>query len=279
MSSYSYYDFYAIDQPLTPAQRKEIDGYSSRSTPSSRRASFEYHYGSFKYEPKQVLLDHFDMALYASSYGQYQLMIKLPADMVDFRALRAYEITGKGDYWCVVSIKRHEPWVLVDLNFSTEYHEWMEAEGWLDDLIPLRAQLLKGDYRLLYLAWLHLADSELPAEAEWEEPPVPAGLGSLDPALLAFQEFWSIDDSLIAAAAEQSAAPTENPDLTLQLAQLSEAEKDHFLALCLAEESKAGLQLRRRLQDLSPQTKVYTTSRRNLSALRTLRDRYQANAN
>lgn len=40
------------------------------------------------------------------------------------------------------------------------------------------------------------------------EPPVPPGLGQLDPALEAFTEFFAIDEDLIAAAAEASPSLT-----------------------------------------------------------------------
>ena len=34
---------------------------------------------------------------------------------------------------------------------------WTEGEGWLDDLIALREELIQGDFRVLYLAWLKAA--------------------------------------------------------------------------------------------------------------------------
>ena len=31
---------------------------------------------------------------------------------------------------------------------------WEEGEGWMASLIPIRANLLAGDFRALYLGWL-----------------------------------------------------------------------------------------------------------------------------
>ena len=38
--------------------------------------------------------------------------------------------------------------------------EWMEGEGWLAALAPLRQDMLRGDWRGLYLAWLKAASLE-----------------------------------------------------------------------------------------------------------------------
>jgi hypothetical protein len=47
---------------------------------------------------------------------------------------------------------------VLDLDFNPESGEgWMEAEAGLSRFIQLRADLLAGDYRLLYLAWLQAA--------------------------------------------------------------------------------------------------------------------------
>lgn len=43
------------------------------------------------------------------------------------------------------------------LDFSTEDSEdfWIDGEVYLAQLLPLYDQLLNGDYRFLYIAWLH----------------------------------------------------------------------------------------------------------------------------
>lgn len=199
-----------------------------------------------------MLLQHFDMAMYASSYGQFQLMIKLPADLMDFSALRAYDIEGEGDYFTCVSVERHAQSVLIDLDYSwEEYGDWLEAEGLLDGMLPLRAQLLKGDHRLLYLAWLHIATNELDEETEWEEPPVPPGLANLAPALEAFMDYWQIDDAMVAAAARKSSAAQQGENLAQYLPQLSEEEKDGFLRALLDEDGPTGIRLQRKLKSMS----------------------------
>lgn len=48
MSEYQYYEFRAIDRPLTEAQKSKISALSSRAHVTSRMASFVYNYGDFR---------------------------------------------------------------------------------------------------------------------------------------------------------------------------------------------------------------------------------------
>ncbi|MEM6765423.1 MAG: hypothetical protein AAF655_10870 [Bacteroidota bacterium] len=63
MSEYQYYDFYAIDKPLTQEQIAVISTFSSRTHPTPRRATFEYNYGDFSYNQEEVVSTYFDMML------------------------------------------------------------------------------------------------------------------------------------------------------------------------------------------------------------------------
>ena len=53
MSEYQYYEFQAVDRPLTQEQMSELRAYSSRAqiTPSS--FVNVYHWGSFKGNPEK----------------------------------------------------------------------------------------------------------------------------------------------------------------------------------------------------------------------------------
>ena len=43
MSEYQYYEFQAIDRPLTPEEQEAVARLSSRVAPHPRRAVFVYH--------------------------------------------------------------------------------------------------------------------------------------------------------------------------------------------------------------------------------------------
>ena len=53
MSEYQYYEFLALDQPLTNAQMAELRRCSTRAEISSTRFFNEYHWGDLKGDPKR----------------------------------------------------------------------------------------------------------------------------------------------------------------------------------------------------------------------------------
>lgn len=65
----------------------------------------------------------------------------------------------------------------------------------LPEIAPVRELLIGGDLRPLYVAWLACNGDD-----EALEPPVPAGLGKLTPALKALAKFYEVSLDLIAAA-------------------------------------------------------------------------------
>jgi len=55
MSEYQYYEFLAIDQPLSEKEQAEVGSYSSRAEVSPTRAVFTYNYGDFRGDPRKIL--------------------------------------------------------------------------------------------------------------------------------------------------------------------------------------------------------------------------------
>lgn len=267
MSEYQFYDFYAIDKALSPAQHKTVASYSSRSTTSSRRATFVYNYGDFRYEPENVLADFFDIAIYVANWGSRRLLMRFPANLVDFSALMDYQYEYAGDCYEYVRIKKKGKFVIVDLWAEQEGGYWIDGDGWLDDLLSVREQILEGDYRVLYLAWLRFATLDLLTLEEDEvyegeegdliEPPVPANLGKLDTGLKNFVKFWNIDKDIIASASKTSKVKKakDKLDLSKFIGKLSAKDKEELLHQLLIDETQAQYQLKQKLQDFLPQKK------------------------
>lgn len=129
---------------------------------------------------------------------------------------------------------------------------WVEGEGWLSSLAPLRRDILEGDYRALYLAWLRVAELDC-RDNNMPEPPVPPGLRELSPPLESFVEFLELDEYLLQAAAEASAPIQPSPAIPLEqaISRLSPEERDLFLIRLARGEPHLSLALRRRLQELT----------------------------
>ena len=92
-------------------------------------------------------------------------------------------------------------YVLVDLTSSADEpdDEFDDVQG-IGRFLPLRAELMSGDLRFAYLAWL-LAVETGDVDDEAVEPTVPAGLRKLTAAQRAVVDFLRIDIDLVAAAA------------------------------------------------------------------------------
>ena len=234
MSEYQYYEFAAVDRPLTLQQQAELRHWSSRATISSSRFINEYHWGNFKGNPEDWMRRYFDAHVYLTNWGHCRLMLRLPRAALEASELAPFIVpaTEDSDFEPVFSAeKTAEHWIL-DWNFNDDSGEferfWNQDDGadWMERLLALRDELLRGDPRPLYLGWLARAhrgefgDSDL-------EPPLPAGLDTLTPAQQAQAEFLLIDpDWLSAAAADSpalSAGDSEDADVELWLQEQTEA--------------------------------------------------------
>jgi hypothetical protein len=251
MSEYQYYEFQAIDRPLSEKEQAEVGSLSSRAEVTSTRAVFTYSYGDFRSDPEKVLQKYFDAMLYLTSWGTKQLAFRLPRVLVDAKALAAYRYE---DLISTLVAKNH---IVLDICFHDEEGgSWVEGEGWLSSLAMLRRDILLGDYRALYLAWLKAIsiEAELEEHEDQLEPPVPAGLKKLSAPLKSLVDLFEIDDDLIAMAAEASVANKEAVafDIEQQIAKLSEQERIDFLVRVAKGDPQVNVQLFKRLKELAP---------------------------
>jgi len=225
VSEYQYYEFQAVDRPLTQEQMSELRTYSSRAhiTPSS--FINVYNWGDFRGDPDKLMELYFDAFLYLANWGTRRLMLRLPERLFEPQVVNPYCSSD------CVSSSYHNGNVILSFLSDSEDFEWVEGEGWLASILPVRSDLLKGDYRALYLGWLLAVQSDKIAGDE-PEPPVPPGLGTLSASLDRFVAFLRIDSDLIAAAAEGSQEQGKGPsekDFHSWVRNLPGTEKDQLL--------------------------------------------------
>jgi hypothetical protein len=133
----------------------------------------------------------------------------------------------------------------------------------LTPCLPIRAELLRGDLRALYLRWLVGVQSE-DVDGDVPEPPVPAGLRDLSPALRSLVQFLDIDSDLLEAAAElsvdQELADAPSEILSSWIATLPEQENNGLLfRIALRNDPHVGIDLIRRFQEECPDAAVATS--------------------
>lgn len=236
MSEYQCYEFVALDLPLTGKQMAELRALSTRAEISPTRFWNEYQWGDLKADPARLMARYFDAHLYFANWGTHRLMLRIPKARLDLKALKPYfvgrhaaRLTSTGEH------------VLIDLGSDTEEPEYDEqSQGSLAALSPLRAELMRGDLRPAYLAWL-LAVSADDLDDDAEEPSVPAGLAELSAAQEAMVEFLRIDVDLVSAAKRGSAAVAkDDASFRRWLAALPSKEKDAWLGRA-ADDPELGL--------------------------------------
>ena len=262
MSEFQCHKFKTIDRPLTNAERDAVDALSSRGHVTSTSATFIYHYSNFRHSPETVLEKYFDAYLYFTNWGTKQLMFRLPADLVDAEALwkYCYEDDWGSSY---TKVRRRGDYYILDMNFSEEEGGgWMEEEDYdLGDLARIREDILKGDYRALYLLWVKFSnesidedeeeDDEIMDDEDMAPPPVPPNLKKLTGALKSFIDFFEIDQDLVSAAQSASsavAAPVY--DYEKLLSQLPDSERLDWLKRLLKGEQRLEVLLKKRLEKL-----------------------------
>ena len=245
MSEYQYYEFLALDKPLTEKQRAELRELSTRAEITATRFVNEYHWGDFRGDPRQMMERYFDAFLYLANWGTRHLMFRLPRGVLDAETAEQYCYTD------AASVTETDDHLIISLYADRDPDDyWDETTGELGAMVQARSELAAGDLRLLYLAWL-LAIQWDDVDDEGTEPPIPAGLGNLSAALQAIVDFLEIDADLIAVAAEASPDITEEKDdgLAEWITSLPAKEKDKLLAMvAVGEGAQVQALLRRRFR-------------------------------
>jgi hypothetical protein len=268
MSEYQYYEFQAIDRPLTDREMSTLRNYSSRATITSTRFVNRYSYGSFKGNASEWMDKYFDAFLYLANWGTHELMLRLPRGALDLETAQRYLM---GD---AASARAKGDAVILSFLSEQEGDDWVEGDegsGWMSSVIPVRADLASGDLRVLYLGWLLCAQAQV-LDEDGLEPPVPAGLDRLSAPIRAFADFLRIDDDLIAVAAERSSPAASNDSSRKELERwvgaLPDLEKtDLLVRLVGGDEPHLRAELLRRFRSTRPEVVSATAQPRTVSEL------------
>jgi hypothetical protein len=267
MSEYQYYEFQSVDRRLTQSEQEALSQVSSRAQISSTKAIFVYSYGDLPGNEKQLLIKYFDAMFYIANWGSLQLMFRFPKGLVDVELMRKYCVED------IVEVSEINNFVILEISINEEegFNGWIEGEGNLSSLIGLRQEILQGDYRLLYLAWLKGItylddldhedededdDDELDDEDEDEddglEPPVPPNFGKLSSSLQAFIDIFEVDEHLLKAAISASVTKPSIPESSIKEAikKLPRSEVDTFLLRLLKGESNLSIELSKKLSGM-----------------------------
>ncbi len=238
MSEYQYYEFRAIDRPLNDKEMDKLRAVSTRAVITPTSFINTYNYGDFKGDPAALMDRYFDAFVYVANWGTRHLMFRIPRNFFDPEAAAEYCVDE------VLSFEIKKDHIVLEFSSNDEGGDgWTDGEPWMASLISVRAELMRGDFRALYLGWLSSLRSYGLDEDEDDdslEPPVPPGLAKLSAPLRELANFLRIDDELIEVAASGSVGePPAEPspmELARWIRELPVSEKDTYLLRFLAEE-------------------------------------------
>lgn len=276
MSEYQYYAFRAVDRPLSRDDQRALRAISTRAEITATTFENHYEWGDLKGDPNAFMDRWFDVHVYLANWGTRRLILRLPKRLVDRAAVK--RIVGAYDG---ATLRASGDNLVLDIVTGPDEAEFEfidDGSGRLGELAPLRADLLAGDLRMLYLVWLMAAQ----AGAVPEDAPEPLpGIGPLTGPLAAFAEFFGLDPDLVEAAAEREpAVPGASPKAArAAVAALPEAEKTALLLRVLEGDGLVGTELRRLARpsaggDAAPRT--LATLRTRTAAVRAARERAES---
>jgi hypothetical protein len=241
MSEYQYFEFQAIDRPLTEDDRQALRALSSRARITATSFINTYEWGDFKGDPVKLMQTWFDLHLYVANWGSRRLMLRFPKRLIDTASLGAF--LAECDW---VTIRQAGANVIIDISPDEDDRDggdFDDGSGWLAALAPLRADVLGGDLRLFYLLWL-VAVQDGAYDDDITEP-MP-GLGPMTGSLEAFVNFFGLDTDLVAAAAERRAdwADGSQEAARRAIANMSDTEKTQALLRFLDGDPHVAADLR-----------------------------------
>jgi len=150
MSEYQHYEFLAVDEPLTEKQMREVRSFSTRARITPTSFVNVYNWGHFKGNVNDFMTKYYDAFVYFANWGTHTLCFRLPKAELD--------VSMAGQYCRAdgASLRLRGEYAILTLQSEDEGGAWEEGEGWMSSLAPLRADLLAGDLRCLYLGWLQV---------------------------------------------------------------------------------------------------------------------------
>ena len=141
MSEYQYYEFRAIDRPLSQREMDELRTLSTRAEITATSFANTYNFGNFRGNPEKLMDRYFDAFVHVTNWGTSRLMFRIPRRFVDVVAIREYGVED------VLTIKASKPHVVIDFVSNEEGGDWIDGEPWMPNLIGIRAELMRGDLR------------------------------------------------------------------------------------------------------------------------------------
>src|SRR6266511_5168730 len=134
MSEYQYYEWQALERPLTAAEQAAVNNLSSHIDVTYSQVIFTYEWGDFKHDPIQVLAKYFDAHLYITNWGTRHLAFRFPGGLLDVKTIERYTDEDHIRIKTIGNVQILE----IEINEDEGYDEWVDEHGLLSTLSRLR---------------------------------------------------------------------------------------------------------------------------------------------
>ena len=249
MSEYQYFEFLAIDRPLSAREMDHLRAISTRARITPVSFVNEYNWGSLKADPSEFMRLFFDAHVYLANWGEALFMVRLPLEAIDEKTLEPFCTTSHPtveklpDHWLLT-------WSLLGETEEYDPFDFVEETGWMARLAPVREELLRGDLRSLAIGWLRAVTTGEAGADAWEPAEV-NGLQEWTGAQMALAEFLEVDKDLLAGAGMESrpgqSVEADETVFDTWLDQLSQPEARQYLRQLLAGQGvRAEREVKRR---------------------------------
>lgn len=94
MSEYQYYEFLAVDRPLTTQEMAALRERSSRAHITPVSFSNSYNWGDLKGDPRDWMKRYFDLHVYVANWRTAIFMLRLPRHVFDSKLFHAFTADG-----------------------------------------------------------------------------------------------------------------------------------------------------------------------------------------
>jgi hypothetical protein len=146
MSEYQYYEFQAIDRPLSREEIQTLRGYSTRARITTTSFTNEYSFGSFKGDADMWMVKYFDAFVHVANWGTRLLMFRLPVRLLSVETVRLYA-RGRGKFSDPLTLSSWSERRPPICSRGREWGEAIQGDGLLGDLVGYASA--SGDFRSL----------------------------------------------------------------------------------------------------------------------------------
>jgi hypothetical protein len=120
VSENQYYEFLAVDRPLTTAEQAEVRQLSTRARITATSFTNEYQRGDSRGSLDELMRRYYDAHLYYANWGTHRVMFRLPRTLLDPEVAEQYCVDPQ------VTVSATADHVILDMTSEDESSDWEE---------------------------------------------------------------------------------------------------------------------------------------------------------